>query len=141
MRLRLSTLGLLLCLSCVGAAAADSYKQLSLKDLLGTSWPEFAAELDSLMANHKNEDAFYRMYKLAQKADAESKVPQYLFKIVQEQPDRASIKVLLGMFYQQNRDGVQALKYFNEALAKLPDDYFVHYTSPNSSESRTARTR
>ncbi len=108
-------------------AAETSYKQFKIQDLLGAAWPEFAAELDTLMANPKNEDSFYRMYKIAQRSDAESKVPQYLLKLSQEHPEKPQIKTLLGMFYRENRDYAQAVKYFREALEKSPDDYFLHY--------------
>jgi tetratricopeptide (TPR) repeat protein len=123
-------LAILLCvvLLPISATAADAnYKQFKIQDLLGASWPEFAAELDSLLSNPKNEDAFFRMYKIAQRSDAESKVPQYLLKLSQDHPEKPQIKTLLGLFYRENRDYAQAIKYFREALEKSPDDYFVHY--------------
>ncbi len=108
-------------------AGDAGYKDLKIQDLLGGSWWEFVVELDSLRANPRNEDAFYRMYKIAQRSDAESKVPQFLLKLTQEHPEQQQIQTLLGMFYRENRDYAQAMKYFREALKKSPDDYFVHY--------------
>ena len=124
---RLSIVLSLALLASVAGAADANYKQFKIQDLLGAAWPEFAAELDLVLANPKNEDAFFRMWKIAQRNDAESKVPQYLLKLSQDHPEKPQIKTLLGLFYRENRDYAQAVKYFREALEKSPDDYFLHY--------------
>ena len=111
----------------VARAGDAGYKDLKIQDLLGGAWPEFAAELDSLLVNARNEDAFYRMYKVAQRCDAESKVPQFLLKLAKEHPEKQQVQTLLGLFYRENRDYAQAIKYFREALKAAPDDYFIHY--------------
>jgi tetratricopeptide (TPR) repeat protein len=116
-----------LLLLCGTACAAEGYKDLKIQDLLGAAWPEFSAELDSLLTNARNEDAFYRMYKIAQRCDAESKVPQFLLKLAEKQQEKQQIQTLLGLFYRENRDYTQSIKYFREALKAAPDDYFVHY--------------
>lgn len=128
MNRRMLVLPILAAILGYSASAADAgYKDLTIQTLLGGSFPEFAAELDSLLTNARNEDAFYRMYKVAQRCDAESKVPQFLLKLAKEHPEKNQIQTLLGLFYRENRDYTQSIKYFREALKAAPDDYFIHY--------------
>src|SRR5262249_27687575 len=69
----------------------------------------------------------FRMYKIAQRCDAESKVPQFLLKSAKDHPEKPQIQTLLGLFYRENRDIPESIKYFRNALKLTPDDYFVHY--------------
>jgi tetratricopeptide (TPR) repeat protein len=109
------------------ARAADDVRNLGLKDLMGEAWPEFSGELNTVMTDPRNEDAFDRMYGLAKRFEAEFKVPQYLAMLAKQKPDNAQLRVVLGLFYRELRDYKQALQHFRAAMQMAPGDYYPVY--------------
>ena len=126
--MRLAPAILFMLIATFFAYAADvDVRNLGLKDLMGEAWPEFSAELNTVMTDPRNEDAFDRMYGLAKRFEAEFKVPQYLVRLAKQKPDNASLRVVLGLFYRELRDYKQALQYFRAAMQMAPGDYYPLY--------------
>ena len=125
---RVAAIALLMLGATFFVQAADvDVRNLGLKDLMGEAWPEFSAELNTVMTDPRNEDAFDRMYGLAKRFEAEFKVPQYLAMLAKQKPDNAQLRVVLGLFYRELRDYKQALQHFRAAMQMTPGDYYPFY--------------
>jgi len=118
---------LLLAATFFANAGDVDVRNLGLKDLMGEAWPEFSTELNTIMTDPRNEDAFDRMYGLAKRFEAEFKVPQYLAMLAKQKPDNVQLRVVLGLFYRELRDYKQALQHFRAAMQMAPGDYYPMY--------------
>ena len=64
------------------------------------------------------------MYKIAQRSDAESKVPQFLLKLIAGASREAQVQTLMGLFYRENRDYAQADQIFPRGAEEIAGRLF-----------------
>ncbi|MCZ7644600.1 MAG: PQQ-binding-like beta-propeller repeat protein [Planctomycetota bacterium] len=130
MRTSIWRIALVLCaLRAAGLGAGEAnFKSVTLQDLLGPRWPEFERSFAALARDPRNDQAFRMLSVVLGETKTEMKIAPYLSTLLERDPSRTGIRVILGRVYKDLlQDPGAAAEHFKKVLADEPKNFFAHY--------------